>query len=84
MDYIDLVEMYEELEKTPKRLEKTHIISEFLKKVRTESLPNVILLLQGNVFPPIEEKKIGVAARLVLKALSKATGLSINEIEKNR
>lgn len=83
MDYADLVEVYEELEGTSKRLEKTHIISEFLKKVRIDSLPDVILLLQGNVFPPIEEKKIGVAARLVLKALSKATGLSAKEIEKN-
>ena len=81
MDYSDLVEVYEKLEKTSKRLEKTHILSEFLKTVRTESLPSVVLLLQGNVFPSIEEKKIGVAAKLVMKAISAASGIPADKVE---
>ena len=83
MDYADLVAVYEKLEKTTKRLEKTHIISEFLKIVKVDSLPNVVLLLQGNAFPPSEEKKIGVAAKLVLKALSASTGTPAEKIEEH-
>ncbi|HME87263.1 MAG TPA: ATP-dependent DNA ligase, partial [Candidatus Nanoarchaeia archaeon] len=81
MDYADLVVVYEQLEKTTKRLEKTHIISEFLKKVHGDSLPAVILLLQGNAFPSSEERKIGVAAKLVLKAISASTGTPVDKIE---
>ncbi|MBN2421450.1 ATP-dependent DNA ligase [Candidatus Woesearchaeota archaeon] len=81
MDYSELVEVYEKLEKTSKRLEKTHIISEFLKKVRTDSLPQIALLLQGNIYPAVEEKKIGVAAKLVLKAIAASTGISSDKVE---
>ncbi len=81
MNYADLVDVYEKLEKTTKRLEKTHILSEFLKTVSIDSLPYVVLLLQGNVYPAVEEKKIGVAAKLVLKALAAATGIPSNKVE---
>ena len=51
MEYSRLVEVYEELNKTTKRLEKTHIISEFLKDVGVEDAEHVTLLLEGKVFP---------------------------------
>lgn len=82
MRYRDLVELYEKLEKTTKRLEKTHHISEFLKKVKTEELDSIMLLLQGKVFPKHEQKKIGVADRLVMKSISIATGIEANDVEK--
>ena len=65
MDYSKLVSIYQELEKTTKRLEKTYIISEFLKKASGEFLQETILLLQGKVFPDYDERKIGVASRMV-------------------
>jgi DNA ligase-1 len=81
MDYAELVEIYGRLEKTSKRLEKTHILSEFIKTVPTQDLPSVVLLLQGNVYPSVEEKKIGVAAKLVLKAIASATGIPQDKVE---
>ena len=33
MRYLELAELYQKLEKTTKRLEKTHIIAEFLKDI---------------------------------------------------
>jgi DNA ligase-1 len=83
MEYIKLVEVYQKLEATTKRLEKTYIISEFLKAVPEENLQQTILLLQGLVFPVWDERKIGVAARLVLKAINKATGITQEKIEKD-
>ncbi|MCK4521813.1 MAG: ATP-dependent DNA ligase [Nanoarchaeota archaeon] len=82
MEYIKLVEVCSALESTSKRLEKTYIISEFLKKTKTEDLNEIILLLQGKVFPPWDEHKIGVASRLILKAINKAAGINITNIEK--
>ncbi|MBI2541771.1 ATP-dependent DNA ligase [Candidatus Woesearchaeota archaeon] len=81
MEYSRLVVMYEQLSKTTKRLEKTHIISEFLKDVGAEDIEHVMLLLEGRVFPSYDSRVIGVASRLMLKSLSAATGISADKIE---
>ncbi|MBU0536606.1 MAG: ATP-dependent DNA ligase [Nanoarchaeota archaeon] len=81
MKYSELAMVYESLESTTKRLEKTWIISRFLKKTSIDDLPPIILLLQGRVFPTWDESKIGVAARMVLKAVNVASGISVEKIE---
>ena len=81
MKYRELTEVYLSLEKTSKRLEKTHLIAEFLKKTPLEELNMVVLLLQGKVFPSWDERVIGVASRLVLKAINVATGIDTSKIE---
>ena len=81
MEYSRLVEVYEELNKTAKRLEKTHIISEFLRDVSVEDAEHVTLLLEGRVFPNYDPREIGIAARTMLKSLSAATGISTDKIE---
>ncbi len=81
MHYSELVGVYERLEATTKRLEKTFILSEFLKKVPAEDLEQVLLLVQGKVFPDWDQRVIGMAARLLLKSLSLATGASVEKIE---
>lgn len=81
MKYSELVDIYYELESTSKRLEKTHIISEFLKKASEEDLPQIVLLLQGKVFPAYDERKIGIAARLMIKAIGKSSGMTEKEVE---
>jgi len=81
MEYSRLVEVYEELNKTTKRLEKTHIISEFLKDVGVEDAEHVTLLLEGRVFPNYDPREIGIAARTMLKSLSAATGIAVDKIE---
>ena len=82
MDYSRLVDVYEKLNKTTKRLEKTYIISEFLREVPSSGMEHVLLLLEGRVFPTYDGREIGVASRIMLKALNTATGISIDKIEK--
>lgn len=79
MEYRALVDIYQRLESTPKRLGKTKIIADFLRK--TENLSGIVLLLQGRIFPSWDETKIGIASRLVVKAISKATGITAVKIE---
>ena len=81
MLYKELTDIYTELEKTSKRLEKTLIISNFLKKAHTTDLPTLALLLQGRLFPQWDERETGVASRLVIKAITTATGVSAKVIE---
>lgn len=82
MDYRKLVDVYRSLENTTKRLEKTSIIAEFLKITPSKDLPTAMLLIQGKVFPEWDERNSGMAARLVLKAISKATGADASQVEK--
>ena len=82
MLYKELVKVYEEVNKTTKRLEKTEIISGFLKEVDDEELQLIIYLLNGNVFPLYDDRKIGFSSRLMIKAISLASGVNANDVEK--
>ena len=81
MNYSKLAELYEQLEGTSKRIEKTKLISTFLKTVSKEDLKNIIYLLQGRVFPQWDERKLGMSSRLLIKAIEKATGANTKKIE---
>jgi len=73
MQYSKLVEIYEKVEPA-KRLEQTHIISEFLKGISLEDLGDTILLVEGRIFPRWDEREIGIASQLMVKAISLASG----------
>jgi len=81
MKYSELAEIYESLEKTSKRLEKTYILSKLLKKTREDDIDKIVLLIQGRLFPLWDETKIGVSDRLIIKAISLATGTSAEKVE---
>ena len=81
MKYSELVSVYEQLEKTSKRLGKTKIISELLKKTPTEDLPIITLLIEGRLFPNWDEREIGVASRIIIKAISTASGIDTSKVE---
>ena len=82
MKYSELVNVYEQLDKTTKRLEKTEIISKLLKKTPTEDLSIITLLIEGRLFPNWDEREIGVASRLIIKAISTASGIDASKVEK--
>jgi len=81
MKYSKLVDIYLALENTSKRLEKTYIISKFLGKVPKSDLKEVIYLLQGKVFAPWDERKLGMSSRLLVKVIAKSSGSSTSKIE---
>ncbi|MCD6367876.1 MAG: ATP-dependent DNA ligase [Candidatus Aenigmarchaeota archaeon] len=82
MKYSDLVKYYEELESTQSKLEKTKILAKLFEEADDEILEMVVLLSSGRVFPPYSEKELGIATKTMVKAISKATGLSEDEVEK--
>ncbi len=79
MKYSVLVGVYERLEATTKRLEKTFMLSEFLKTA--DDLEKVMLLVQGKVFPNWDQRELGMAAKLLLKSISVATGAPAERVE---
>src|SRR3989338_6855242 len=82
MYYSSLVELYRAIQSTAKRLEKTFLIAEFLKKTPAEELPFVLLQIQGRVFPPWDQRVIGIASRTVIAAIRSATGRTENDVQK--
>jgi DNA ligase 1 len=81
MRYLKLAELYEALSKTTKRLEKTEILSKFLKEL-SEQDREVLYLLLGDIFPEYTEKKIGISTQLAIKAISKSTGTDKEKVIK--
>jgi len=80
MKYSEVAEVCEKLEGTTKGLEKTAILSEFLGRVKEEG--KVIYLLQGRVFADYDKRELGMSQQLVIKAVSKASGVGSDEIVK--
>ncbi len=80
MLYSEFVALYEELAKTSKRLEKTSLLVDFLKKLKHR--PEFIYLLKGKVFPDYDAREIGISDKLTIKAIAKASGIKEEEIIK--
>ena len=81
MRYNDLVEVYERIEKTSKRLEKVEIISSFLRSVNKNELKDAVYLIEGRIFSEWDKRKIGFSNRLMIKALSVGSGEKFEKIE---
>ena len=73
MRYSKLTKLYENLSSTTKRLEKIDILSKFLEDV-IETDYEILYLLQGDIYPEYDERRIGISNQLAIKAISKATG----------
>lgn len=82
MLYKDLVEVYEELEATTKKLEKAKILADLLKKTGKDELEIVVNLVQGSVFPQWDARKIGFSSRSMLKAIANSAGVNSSLVEK--
>lgn len=83
MRYKELVDVYEALTSTTKRLEKTTILAEFLKNTDADILPIVTLLSLGKVFPVWSEEEMGIGLKLLMKAISLVVGVSPEIVEDN-
>ncbi len=81
MNYLELCKLYGELEGTSKRLGKTKLLADFISKVELSQLGEVMLLVQGLVYPAWDERKLGFSSNYVIKALAVAAGVSVDEIK---
>ena len=79
MKYSILAELYEQLSSTSKRLEKTKILSNFLITIN-EKDKDALYLLLGNIYPEHDERKMGISEQLVIKAISKASGIPSDKV----
>jgi DNA ligase-1 len=82
MLYSTLVEFYERLEATAKRLEMTDILAELFRVAEAEELEHLIYLTQGKIHPDwTGEPEIGMAEKMVVATISRASGYKKNKVE---
>jgi len=74
LDYAVIADEYEKIEATTKRLEMTDLLVDLLKKTPKNVIAKVVYLTQGKLYPDFVGLEIGVAEKLAIKALSKASG----------
>jgi DNA ligase-1 len=82
MQYLELANAFEKLEKTPSYLEKNKIIAQLLKKTPPDQIEKVVLLLLGRAWPTYVSKETGVAHQQLKKAIAIASGYETSEVEK--
>jgi DNA ligase-1 len=83
MDFSLLTGLYARLEAVSGRLQMTDMVAEFLAGAPDDVLPTVLLFIRGTPFPPWSGRELGIADKLMVKALSSVSGVAdvrINEL----
>lgn len=80
MDYSTLAKAYSSLEQNSKRLKKISIIAALLRESK-EDLKDITYLLQGKVFPPYDQREIGISSRTMIKAIAESSGNQTDKVE---
>ncbi|MCL2712453.1 MAG: DNA ligase, partial [Methanomassiliicoccaceae archaeon] len=82
MLYSDIAAVFDKMEGTSSRLEMTSILSELFRTLDPSSLRDVVYLSQGKLHPDFFPQKLGMADKLVMKAISSTSGFGESEVEK--
>jgi DNA ligase-1 len=83
LDYAVIADAYEKIEATTKRLEMTDLLVGLLKNTPKDVVAKVVYLTQGKIYPDFVGLEIGVAEKLAIKALARASGRRQKEIEED-
>jgi DNA ligase-1 len=82
MLYDKLVEFYNELESTTKRLEMIDILTKLFINSSYQEIDKIIYLTQGKIHPDWKgEPELGMAEKMVIETLTRVTGLKKTSIE---
>ena len=81
MKFSVLSDSLEKMESTTKRIELTDILVELLKNNHASIISKVIYLIQGKIRPNFEGVELGIAEKLVIRAISKSSGITTKKIE---
>jgi DNA ligase-1 len=81
LKFIKLAETFEKVEATTKRLEMTGLLVDLVKETPKAELGRVVNLLQGKLYPDYVGVELGVAEKLLTKAIAGVTGKSESAVE---
>lgn len=74
---------YEEVEATTKRLEMTALLVDLLKLTPEKIVDKTVYLTQGRLYPNFVDIEIGIAEKLAIQAVARATGKAEKEVRED-
>ena len=80
MKFSQVANCYKKIEATTKRLEMTDYLVGLLETTPTEIIDKVVYLTQGKLHPDFINIEMGIAEKLAIQAVTRATGKSEKEI----
>ena len=83
MKYSFIADAYEKIEATTKRLEMTDHLVKLLKETPKDVIDKVVYVTQGKLYPDFIGIEIGIAEKLAIRAVARATGHREKEIEED-
>ena len=81
MKFSIIVDTFEKMENTTKRLELTQYLVDLFKNTPSDLISKVVYLIQGKLRPDFDGVELGVAEKLAIRAISKSAGIPIKKIE---
>jgi len=81
LEFSLIADCYEKIEATAKRLEMTDYLVELLRLAPRDVIDKVVYLTQGKLYPDFVDVQTGIAEKLAIQMVAKATGKSEKEIE---
>ena len=83
MKFSIISDALQKMEATSKRLELTDILVKLIQEIPDEVISKTIYLIQGKLRPNFEGVELGIAEKLVMKAMSKSSGIPLKNIEQD-
>lgn len=83
MEFSLIADCYEKIEATTKRLEMTDHLVDLLRTSSEDVMSKVVYLTQGKLYPDFVDVQTGIAEKLAIQAVARATGKGEKEIEQN-
>ncbi|MBE6517132.1 MAG: ATP-dependent DNA ligase [Thermoplasmata archaeon] len=81
MLFSDIADTFAKLESTSSRLEMTTILADFFGHLKPSDLREVIYLSQGKLHPDFYPVELGMADKMVLRAIASASGYKEDKVE---
>ena len=81
LKFLELATVFEKIDNTTKRLEMTSLLVDLIKKTPPEEIRKVVYLLQGKLYPDYEGVELGLAEKLLTKAVAEVTGRTEKAVE---
>ncbi len=82
MDFSEVANYFEKLEKVSSRLEMTSILSELFEKANSREIQQIVYLLQGVLGAKHLDLESGLGDGLIEQGIAKATGYSKEDVKK--
>jgi DNA ligase-1 len=81
LKFIKLAQIFDKIEATTKRLEMTSLLVDLIKETPDDEIGKVAYLIQGKLYPDYFGIELGVAEKLLTKALASVAGKAENQVE---